>query len=295
MAKSKEDINLRNRANARRKVLDELGFRDIEKASDKILDTMTPSGIRTALDDVVRNSSVFKHGPIQKLLDAGVKLPNSVEYQVEREEEHKKLMKRQQEREDELRRSYNNLPKIYRDQLADEGYETPQEVEDRVRDIKRELNVIVQEGIDAHHDIVRTDDGTSYRWGTGTNNPVEEEMFRALSQLNDIQMIWLLNMYKNGTLFSDFVSYESKGDGKHTRYLYSARNIIESAKDVGSDGVHPQYGSLSIVGMKAVFKGMRTGFSPKLMYGPRVVSEDGLYDEKTMRELEDSGYIERNF
>lgn len=295
MARTKDEINLRNRANARRKVLEELGFRDIENASDELLDTMRPSGIRRALDDVVRNSKVFKYGPIQKLLDTGVKLPSNVEYMIILKEEHERRMKREREREKELRRKYNNLPKIYRDQLEDEGYETPQEVDDRIRDIKRELEVIVQQGIDAHHDIVRTDDGTSYRWGTGTNNTVEEEMFRALSQLNDIQMIWLLNMYKNGTLFSDFVNYESKGDGKHTRYLYSARNIIESAKDVGSDGIHPQYGSLSIVGMKAVFKGMSVGLPPKVMYGPRVVSEDGLYDEKTMNELEDNGYTERNF
>ena len=295
MAKTKDEINLKNRANARRKLLEELRFRDIDNASDELLDTMRPTAIRTALDDVIRNSAVFKHGPIKELLDAGVKLPQSVEYLVILEEERQNRMKQEQEREDNLRRRYNNLPKIYRDQLEYEGYKTPQEVEDRIRDIRRELEIIVQEGIDAHHDIVRTDDGTTYRWGTGTNNTVEEDMFRTLSQLNDIQMIWLLNMYKNGTLFSDFVSYESKGDGKHTRYLYSARNIIESAKDVGSDGIHPQYGSLSIVGMKAVFKGMRMGISPKVMYGPRVVSEDGLYDEKTMNELEDSGYIERNF
>ena len=290
MAKTNEEINLRNRANARRKVLEELWFRNIENASDELLDTMRPSAIRTALDDIVRNATLFKHGPIQELLDAGVKLPQSVEYLITMEEERKNRMKREQEREDELRRKYNNLPKIYRDQLEYEGYKTPQEVEDRIRDIRRELEVIVQEGVNAHHDRIH-----GRRWGTGTNNTVEEDMFRTLSQLNDIQMIWLLNMYKNGTLFSDFVSYESTGDGKHTRYLYSARNIIESAKDVGSDGIHPQYGSLSIVGMKAVFKGMRMGISPKVMYGPRVVSKDGLYDEKTMNELEDSGYIERNF
>lgn len=287
MAKTKDEINLRNRANARRKVLEELGFRDIENASDELLDSMTPSGIRGALDDVVRNSKVFKHGPIQELLDTGVKLPNSVEYMITLEEEHQKRMKKQQEREDELRRKYNNLPKIYRDQMDDEGYETPQEVDDRIRDIKRELEVIVQQGIDAHHDIVKSD-GRSYRWGVGTNNTVEEEMFRTLSQLNDIQAIWLMNMYKNGTLFSDFINYDSKGDGKHTRYLYSARNIIESAKDVGSDGVHPQYGSVSMTGMKAVFKGMNTGQAPRLTY--RTLPAD----DKPLDKLEKSGYIERD-
>lgn len=288
MAKTKDEINLRNRANARRKVLEELGFRDIENASDELLDTMRPLGIRRALDDVVRNSKVFKYGPIQKLLDTGVKLPSNVEYMITLKEEHERRMKREREREKELRRKYNNLPKIYRDQLYNEGYETPKEVDDRITNIKRELEVIIKDGINAHHDIVK-DDGSSYRWGVGKNNPVEEKMLRALSQLNDVQVIWLMNMYENGTLFSDHINYDSKGDGKHTRYLYSARNIIESAKDVGSDGIHPQYGSVSTGAMKTVFKGMNLGYAPRVAYLTH------FDEEEPLNEMSKSGYTERNF
>ena len=286
--REKELRNLKNRADKRRAVLNELGFQNVDRATDSDLDSLTPQGIRRAFEEVKQTKKIFRFGPIQDLINMGLDVPVDLRNEIEQHQVEEARKERERQIELAERRKFNNLPKIYREQLFAEGYTTPAEVNDRVRDIKRELHVIVQQGIDAHHDIVRSN-GKSYRWGVGTNNTVEEEMFRTLSQLTNTQALWLLNMYKNGTLFSDFINYDSKGDGKHTRYLYSARNIIESAKDVGTDGVHPQYGSLTMVGMKAVFKGMNTGLAPRLT--TRTMS----VDDKPLDELDKSGYTERNF
>ena len=128
---------------------------------------------------------------------------------------------------------------------------------------------------------------TAYRWGPGENNPVQERMEKTLSELNDTQLMWLLSMHENGTWFSDAIDYDSTGDGRHTRYLYSARNILESAKDVGSDGIHPQYGSLSLRSMKNVFKSMSDSEfeMPTTFATPE--------EEKAFKEALKSDYIKR--
>lgn len=286
--RERELRNLKNRADKRRAVLNELGFQNVDRATDSDLDEFTPMGIRRAYEIVVQTKKIFRYGPIQALIDIGVDIPVDMRNEIERIQMEEAQKERERQIELAERRKYNNLPKIYREQLFAEGYTTPQEVSDRLRDISRELQIVLMRGINAHHDIVKKS-GAAYRWGPGENNPVQERMEKTLSELNNTQKMWLLRMYENGTLFSDTIDYDSTGDGKHTRYLYSARNILESAKDVGHDGIHPHYGTLSIQSMKAVFKHMSDSEYeiPKTFATPE--------EEKAVKELIDSksGYAER--
>ena len=286
--REKELRNLKNRADKRRAVLNELGFQNVDRATDSDLDELTPQGIRRAYEEVKETKKIFRFGPIQALIDMGVDVPVDLRNEIERHQVEEARKERERQIELAERRKFNNLPKIYREQMFAEGYTTPQEVSDRLRDISRELINILKDGIDAHHDIVKKS-GAAYRWGPGVNNDVQESMERTLSQLNNTQKMWLLRMYENGTWFSDTIDYDSKGDGKHTRYLYSARNILESAKDVGHDGIHPQYGSLSLQSMKTVFKHMSDSEyeMPKTFATPD--------EEKVVKDILDSesGYAER--
>lgn len=260
-------VNREARGRYRRTILEELGFRNIGGLSNEQLDRMidNPSGLRALVDNIERTGNKPSYGILKDLESKGVRLPVSTTEKMY-ETRTRKYFER------------INLAKHYaEDIIFDTGATTPLEIGVEVEALRVKVKDLIKDIIDKHDDIeytTKTGKHVKFTWGAKQGRQVRKDVLAMIDVMTGNQIMWLVNMVENGSLLSEEMNYDSNDDGTHTRFLASVRQLVTSAFEVGNDGIHPTYGSMSTQRASMVFRGINE-------------ENDELYENMTPEEVQE--------
>lgn len=295
--------NARRKANSRRKVLRQYGYTGFETMPDHKINRLInrPSGIAKATDYALNVGNYGPNSLIGQLERAGIKPPQDLLDAV-REKEIKKQRRRDEEDRQRRKRRENSdgriseklgIPQIHIDFIRNEfSPRNYYEFEESFIAMKQQLIDYTKTQLDYHNDINFTDEHgnfVSYIWGNSaqSNNPVKGDMLEGIHGLKGAGVVWLYNMMRNGTYFTDDINYDSAGDGEHTRHLYTAHQLLQEALNLPDDGVHDKYGDMMPDGYRQIF---RSNDSPAFkLYRELFAAEqsNSLNKERKINEIND--------
>lgn len=237
---------LKNQADYRRKRLKEEGYDGDAVPDKKLVEVITlPRNLKKYKDAAIKSG---KMTPILKDMErVGIEIPEEVHESIYEKTIQRLRKKERLENDTLIRKSYNNLSKKFRDRLEEETKTKDAKVNnDYIQRVRRKLEVMVEDKVRKHVEITKTFTNgytASYHWGQKSVNTTEKEIEKALARLEDYQVIFVYDLYQNGTLFSDDSDYDSD-QANMTRYLSSALQLIQEGFNVPRSGIHPKYGSV---------------------------------------------------
>lgn len=264
----------RRKANSRKKELRAHGFDNFENLSDAKINSIirTPRAVGRAVEDALRTQGYGKNGLLGQLESEGITLPVAVkeadnrkkEERRKRRLEEKDARKRRRKDSDDVIGKKLGIPQIHVDFIRNEfSPRNYYEYEQSLESMRRQLIDYTMSQLDYHNDINFTDEYgnfVSYIWGSSakSNNPIKSEMLRDIHALDGSGIVWLYNMMRNGTYFTDDINYDSKGDGKYTKHLYTAHQLLKEALNLPDTGVHDKYGDMMPDGYRHIFRNIES-------------------------------------
>lgn len=296
----------KRKANVRKKELRRYGYTGFETMSDRKINRLInrPSGVGKATEYAMNVGNYGPNSFIGQLEREGIRPPQALldavrekelKKQRRRDEEELQRRKRRDSSDDTISKKLG-IPQIHIDFIRNEfSPRNYYEFEQSFEAMKQQLIDYTVSQIDYHNDINFTDEHgnfVSYVWGAkaDTNNTVKSEMLRDIHALNGAGVVWLYNMMRNGTYFTDDINYDSdpeESDGKYTKHLYTAHQLLKEALDIPDDGVHDKYGDMMPDGYRHIF---RSNNSPAFkLYRELFAAErsTSLNKERKIQEIND--------